>query len=530
MYRNRLLISFGLLVMFCIVQAVAAFWSSGIAAYHVERGRVSNQMLAEFIALGADKQRLKVWLAQYLLTNDAPLAERDKLLAQMELSLSNLQALLVNDQQLSDDEQDHHEVNRQVRALSILETNIFALKRSLLEKETITLSEAEIWRLLIQTFDKLEGLDLKSLIAEAIELQRQRAAKAEAAAVNALSKVRTIVMSLAVFGSLTAVLLALLLLKALYLPITRLLEGTSAVATGNFTHRIAELDDREFRNVATSFNTMSAALEEARQAELRHTLEIEQEVSSRTAQLKHALEQLKQAEAQQKQFFADVSHELRTPATAIRGEAEIGLRGKEKSADEYKETLKRILDASAALSGRIDDLLMLIRGENSMTLLDVKMVPLIELATELVGRARREAKVQGRELRLHFDDTIEMSEHRIQADTGKLLQVWQILFDNAVRYSPANSALDMVVCITDNQFEFSITDYGIGIADYELNNVFDRYYRADNARKLRPDGLGIGLSLAKYLIEQHQGRIQVKSNLNQGTTMTVKIRVEAAPS
>tara|TARA_R110002126_G_scaffold42002_4_gene121811 strand:+ start:2760 stop:2981 length:222 start_codon:yes stop_codon:yes gene_type:complete len=66
MYRNRLLLSFGLLVLFCIVQAVAAFWSSGIASYHVERGRVSNQMLAEFIALRADKQRLKVWLAQYL--------------------------------------------------------------------------------------------------------------------------------------------------------------------------------------------------------------------------------------------------------------------------------------------------------------------------------------------------------------------------------------------------------------------------------------------------------------------------------
>ncbi|HBN89940.1 MAG TPA: IS3 family transposase [Rheinheimera sp.] len=255
-------------------------------------------MLAEFIALGADKQRLKVWLAQYLLTNDAPLSERDRLLVQMEHILSNLQSLLVNDQLLSDDEQDYQEVNRQIRALSILETNIFALKRSLLDKESITLSEAEIWRLLIQTFDKLEGLDLKSLIAEAIELQRQRASKAESAAVDALSKVRTIVLSLAVFGSITAVLLAVLLLRALYSPITRLLEGTSAVASGNFTHRIAELDDKEFRNVATSFNTMSAALEEARQAELRHTLEIEQEVSSRTAQLKHALEQLKQAEAQ----------------------------------------------------------------------------------------------------------------------------------------------------------------------------------------------------------------------------------------
>ena len=526
MYRNRLLLSFGLLVMFCIVQAVAAFWTSGIAAYHVERGRVSNQMLAEFIALGADKQRLKVWLAQYLLTNDAPLSERDRLLLQMEQILSNLQSLLVNDQLLSDVEQDYQEVNRQVRALSILETNIFALKRSLLDKESITLSEAEIWRLLIQTFDKLEGLDLKSLIAEAIELQRQRASKAESAAVDALSKVRTIVLSLAVFGSLTAVLLAVLLLRALYSPITRLLEGTSAVASGNFTHRIAELDDKEFRNVATSFNTMSAALEEARQAELRHTLEIEQEVSSRTAQLKHALEQLKQAEAQQKQFFADVSHELRTPATAIRGEAEIGLRGKDKTAEEYKETLKRILDASAALSGRIDDLLLLIRGENSMALLDVQSVPLVEVATELVGKAQREAKVQGRELRLHLDDAIEMSEHCLRVDMGKLLQAWQILFDNAVRYSPVTTALDMVVSISDNQFEVSITDYGIGIADYELSRVFDRYYRGDNARKLRPDGLGIGLSLAKYLIEQHRGFIQLKSRLNQGTTVMFRIGLE----
>ncbi|WP_233081808.1 sensor histidine kinase [Rheinheimera soli] len=255
-------------------------------------------------------------------------------------------------------------------------------------------------------------------------------------------------------------------------------------------------------------------------------LEIEQEVSSRTAQLKHALEQLKQAEAQQKQFFADVSHELRTPATAIRGEAEIGLRGKDKTAEEYKETLKRILDASAALSGRIDDLLLLIRGENSMALLDVQSVPLVEVATELVSKAQREAKVQGRELRLHFDDAIEMSEHCIRVDMGKLLQAWQILFDNAVRYSPATTALDMVVSISDNQFEVSITDYGIGIPDYELSSVFDRYYRGDNARKLRPDGLGIGLSLAKYLIEQHRGFIQPKSRLHQGTTVMFRIGLE----
>ena len=161
-----------------------------------------------------------------------------------------------------------------------------------------------------------------------------------------------------------------------------------------------------------------------------------------------------------------------------------------------------------------------------MALLDVKSVPLVEVATQLVGQVRRESKVQGRELRLHFDDAIEMSDHSIQADVGKLLQAWQILFDNALRYSPANSALDMVVCIKDNQFECSITDYGIGIADYELGNVFDRYYRADNARKLRPDGLGIGLSLVKYLIEQHKGLIQLESRLHQGTTVSIKISIE----
>ena len=101
-FRSKLYLAFFLLLAITLVQAGLAIWASGVASYHVERSRVANQMLAEFITLGADKQRLKVWLAQSLLTKDSTVEQRDQYLGQMQQSLADLNTLLQHDQRLSE--------------------------------------------------------------------------------------------------------------------------------------------------------------------------------------------------------------------------------------------------------------------------------------------------------------------------------------------------------------------------------------------------------------------------------------------
>ncbi|HEY8940413.1 MAG TPA: ATP-binding protein [Cellvibrio sp.] len=517
MFRSKLYLAFFLLLAITLLQAGLAIWASSVASYHVERSRVANQMLAEFITLGADKQRLKVWLAQSLLVKDTTVEQREKYLGQMQQSLINLNHLLQHDQRLSEHPEDFSAIGQQLKSLSILETNVAALKQSLRNKQVKPEHEAQIWRLLIQTFDNLEGLDLKHLISDSIELQRKRSAEAETKAASALQRVKLLVIAVALFGAACAVMLALVLSRALYQPIQQLLTGTSALSNGQLNYRLPEQDHSEFSTLARSFNHMAAGLERARQQEEDHTRRVEQEVTERTRQLQHALEQLQQAEQQQQRFLADVSHELRTPATAIRGEAEISLRGGDKSPDFYKDSLLRIADTSAQLSRRIDDLLMLVRGSQQLQL-QFRTVQLADLWQQLHVLTQRLSSSQS--VPIICSALPPATNVRLWIDPDKLLQALQIILDNAIRYSNARQPVHVAVQV-DEQCRIAIKDCGIGIAPDDLPLVFNRYFRARNARNLRPDGLGIGLSLCDTLIRGLHGNIELVSEQHTGTTVTV---------
>ncbi|KKL02898.1 HAMP domain-containing protein [Rheinheimera mesophila] len=518
MFRSKLYQAFALLLVITLVQAALAIWASGLARYHVERSRVANEMLAEFIALGADKQRLKVWLAQYLLVKEAPLAERDRYLLQMQQNLTNLNELLVRDQQLAEQEQDYAEISQQLKSLSILETNVAALERSLKNKEVLPKEEGDVWRILIQTFDNLEGLDLKRLIAASIDLQRTRSALAESKAEDALNRVQLLTALVAGVGVICAVLLALLLSRALYRPIQQLLHGTSAIAYGQLDHRLPEGGHSEFSTLARSFNQMAMELQRGKQQEEDHTRRVEQEVAERTKQLQHAIEQLQQAEQMQQRFLADVSHELRTPATAIRGEAEIGLRGLDKNAEFYKETLARIVETSVFLSKRIDDLLMLVRGPAQLQLRQ-RVFAVSEIWSQFAEVARRIAASQNRELQLH-PPVLTDCDAQLFIDHDKLTQVLQIVLDNAFRYSDISQLVSLELELTE-QCCIRVRDHGIGIPEQDLSRVGHRYFRAANARKVRPDGLGIGLSLCHTLLQAQHGEFNLKSREGQGTVAEI---------
>ena len=520
MFRSKLYLAFCLLLAITLLQAPLAIWASGVASYHVERSRVANQMLAEFITLGADKQRLKVWLAQSLLTKDSTVEQRDIYLGRMQQSLADLNSLLQHDQLLSEHPDDFAAINQQLKSLSILETNVAALEKSLKNKQVKPEHEAQIWRLLIQTFDNLEGLDLKHLIADSIELQRQRSEQAEEKAATALQRVKLLVVVVSLFGVACAVSLALVLSRSLYQPIQQLLTGTSALANGQLNYRLPEHGPAEFSMLARSFNLMAAGLERARQQEEDHTRRVELEVAERTRQLQHALEQLQHAEQQQQRFLADVSHELRTPATAIRGEAEISLRGADKAADFYKDSLLRIAHTSVQLSRRFDDLLMLGRGTQQLQLRP-RTLALGDLWTQLTEVAQQLSSSQSVQIhcmKLPGKDSAQL----LWLDPDKILQALQIILDNAVRYSSSEQQVELSVEVAE-QCVIRVQDHGIGISSQDLPHVFDRYFRADNARQIRPDGLGIGLSLCQTLVQSQHGELKLSSNGQQGTCVTVSL-------
>ncbi len=517
MFRHKLYLAFAVLLLMTLIQAATAVWANNVAAHHVERSRIANQMLAGFISLGADKQRLKVWLAQTLLTNDEGPGLRERYLQQMQSHLQKINALLQQDQQLARSADDFSAITTQLKTVSILEANVAILERSLQQKALVPsapLNAADTWTLLIQIFDNLEGLDLKTLISQAIDLQQQRSAAAEAQAAAALTQARLLLLTTCGFAVVLAVVLAIVLARTMYSPIQQLLAGTSALAQGVLTTRLSEQGQQEFVLLARSFNQLAVSLERARSQEEAHTRQIEDVVSERTAQLQDAVSKLQQAERMQQRFLGDVSHELRTPATTIRGEAEVSLRGTDKSPAEYKESLLRIVESSQLLSSRIDDLLLLVRSDQPLQLRfhDVAVAEVWPLWCEQVQRQCAGAQ---QPIDISPVAAATLTQH-LFIDRDKTMQAIQIVLDNAIRYG-RQLPLQLTLSQTATQLVFSLTDQGIGIPAEAQEQLFQRYFRAANARSLRPDGLGIGLALCRTLMQAQHGSVQVHSPADPGS-------------
>lgn len=510
MFRHRLYVAFAVLALLTLLQAAGALWAGHVASQQTEHSRIANQMLVEFIKLGADKQRLKVWLAQSLLTHDNNTDARERYLQRMQNNLTQLNVLLLQDQQLAESADDFAAINAQLKTLSILETNVTALERSLQKKAAVLnepLSAAQTWTLLIQIFDNLEGLDLKTLIADAIALQEQRASAAEAKASDALRHAKQLVIVTCLLTVLLAMVAAFLLSRTMYQPMQRLLQATSNLARGMFEQRLPEAGPYEFQQLATSLNQLASHLQHAKHTEDAHTKHIEQVVTERTAQLQEALGRLQQADRMQQRFFGDVSHELRTPATTIRGEAEVALRGHDKTAAEYKDSLLRIVDTSQQLSRRIDDLLLLIRSDQPLPM-RFRQQALTQLWPHWCALAQRLCAAAHQQLKL----VAKVAPHQQQLflDVDKTDQALQILLDNALRYG-ANRPIELWLDIVQDQLWLSVRDYGIGVAAADQPQIFNRYYRADNARTLRPDGMGIGLALCRTLMQAQHGDVVLQS-------------------
>jgi heavy metal sensor kinase len=239
------------------------------------------------------------------------------------------------------------------------------------------------------------------------------------------------------------------------------------------------------------------------------------EISNLVKTLNEMIEQIDRSFERMRQFSADVSHELKTPLTIIRGEIELALTSK-KSVSALRKTLADILEEVVRLSNMIEDLLMLYKSETGQIKLDIKKVNIAKLLMELLEDMKILAEKNEVNLKVG-----RIEEVFVDGDEMKLKQLFLNLIDNAIKYNKKNGVVEINV---ENQGEFvniSVSDTGIGIPKEELNFIFERFYRVDKARTRASGGAGLGLSIAKWIAQMHNGRIEVESELGQGSKFTV---------
>jgi heavy metal sensor kinase len=216
-----------------------------------------------------------------------------------------------------------------------------------------------------------------------------------------------------------------------------------------------------------------------------------------------------------RQFTSDASHELRTPLTVMKGETDLVLR-RPRSLDDYKSVLESNLEEIDRMTRIVDELLFLSRADMG----EVRVESLPVAMESLVEDIHRQAKLlaQDRNIEVLLGTVMPVV---VQGDDLRLRELLLNLVENAMKYSLPGGKVEISLLNDGREARLSVTDQGIGIAPADHKKIFQRFYRTDVARGHTKKGTGLGLAICSWIAELHKGRVEVKSDLGQGSTFTV---------
>jgi len=233
----------------------------------------------------------------------------------------------------------------------------------------------------------------------------------------------------------------------------------------------------------------------------------------------HDITRIEQVERTQRDFVANVSHELRTPLTSITGYVETLLDHEASLSQPAREFLTIILKNATRMNRLTEDLLVMARVESSEQELHPAPIPADALVRDAVQAMS--GLVQDTEAILEIG---EISSAEVVADTDAILQVLSNLIENGIKYGQARNAPVCKVIVSSRDVsdpieavEFSVRDFGPGIASEHLGRIFERFYRVDKARSRESGGTGLGLAIARHMVQTHGGSIRAESELNAGS-------------
>ena len=298
-------------------------------------------------------------------------------------------------------------------------------------------------------------------------------------------------MPIAAFIALIAFLVLLsavfggLLIRKMLRPVFDMTKAARSITASDLSTRIKTVDSHdELQDLADTFNGM--------------------------------LDRIQESYEKQNRFVSDASHELRTPLSVVSGYANLLRRWGSENPDVLEESVQKIIEETDNMQQLADRLLFLARADRKTQPVRFERFS----ASEMMREIAEETRMIDEEHTLREDTSGDVM---LTADHALVKQAMRAIVDNSIKYTPPGGTISVSCRERDGRVELGVSDTGIGIAQKDLPRIFDRFYKADGARTRGKGSSGLGLSIAKWIVERHGGEIRVESRPGEGTAFVVSL-------
>jgi signal transduction histidine kinase len=502
-----------------IIMAVAAYVGIRNTNYQLERMQLSRQQLDAMTRLAVHTNRFSEQIAELLLIGEPEREDFEEAKLETETALIELRQLTLREIEFVRSEEERKrerdelaridQMHRLFHEIGRAAERVWQLDRQGRRDEAIAMLRSDIEN----------GLDaeLEKLVMAAVSGENAEVVLADEEAKQLGRWIMTTMIILLAILLLVALGSGFLFTRSLQVPIQALKDGAVAIGRGELDHRIRYGKPNEFGQLADRFNAMADELQRQRAALLAAQSDLERQVAERTREIAEVNTQLTELDHQRVRLLTDISHELRTPLTVLRGEAEVTLRGASKPEAVYRTALATIVTQAADMGRLVDDLLFIARSEADEIRFEFRKVALAKVVSEAVD----DAAVLAREREIRFATEGSDSCLTVRADPRRLKQAVFIVLDNAAKYALPKTDIAVCVSACNGQAEVTVRDRGPGIEPEDVPHVFERFYRGSNTGM--QGGSGLGLPIARWIMQKHHGSIDLSSTPGDGTEVRIAL-------